>query len=469
MGILGGSLRETQVTLVNTGYNVTEKDHNRVLDVTATAIPLDIVLPPIGILPQGFSVVIRRNESSSNLVNVVGGVTYTLTNPAEGLICVVGDVAWIYYPIMGPTGPSGGGPTGPESTVTGPTGPAGSGGGGSGTGPTGSTGPTGLPGPTGSDSNVTGPTGPTGLPGPTGSDSNVTGPTGGQGATGASLTGPTGSPSIITGPTGAIQTGPTGIKGETGPTGSPSIITGPTGAVITGPTGAASNITGPGVASRVGFRARRITSQQLITATVPTLVAFNSVSNVGNYQAYDTNSGFNTGTGQYTCKVAGWYMVDTTVYVTSLYSNNSVQIGISRNGNIIETEYMSPSIISDTVSASGHVYLDVNDLLEIFITSTHDCQVVQDQTSFEAFLIGGALGPTGPTGLGGGGTGPTGASLTGPTGPGGGGTGPTGAGSTGPTGAASNVTGPTGSGGGATGPTGAGELTWRRTFMMMGA
>ena len=305
----------------------------------------------------------------------------------------------------------------------------------------------------------------TGAPGPTGA-AGPTGPTGATGAAGAiGPTGPTGSTgaaSTVPGPTGAVgPTGPagaagaTGAAGPTGPTGAASTVPGPTGP--TGPQGI------PGTPTpTANLRAYR-SAAGTINATTYSQVRYDTVS-------WDTDAGFNTGTGGYTVVRAGRYLVD--CQIQSIANANRQQVGLAI--------YLNGAATADGVSPmSGNsgdsLSIEVSDTLTCvpgdaitfwaYATSSLPVTVGSQNTYATIDLVGGggptgAAGPTGPTGATGAAStvpGPTGpAGVAGPTGPTGvaGPTGPTGA--TGATGAASTVPGPTGPTGiGITGPTGA--------------
>ncbi len=324
---------------------------------------------------------------------------------------------------IGATGPTGFGDTGPTG-VTGSTGPIGP------TGEIGVTGPTGLgdTGPAGS----LGPTGETGAIGPTGLGD--TGPTGSLGPTGEiGLTGATG-PTGSLGPTGQIgASGSTGAIGPTGVTG----YTGPTG--FTGPAGV-------GYFPSEYITQGKLATNQTITSTSDTIIAF--------IDDYDPQNWLNASTHRFQPTIAGYYMVTLGVWWATGSSGDQTNIQMRKNGNSFFIN-QHPVVTTTGLSQSGSRLIYMNgttDYLDFTAYTTSPPSLALQSangTWFTAILeMNGATGATGSTGA----TGTMGATgVTGSVGS----TGPTGVtGSTGSTGA----TGPTGRTG-PTGPTGPTAVT----------
>jgi hypothetical protein len=85
----------------------------------------------------------------------------------------------------------------------------------------------------------------------------------------------------------------------------------------------------------------------------------------------DTNSAYNTSTGQYLCPVAGWWHVDATLEFAhgSIAAGNAVALGVYKNGNAVggfnKSAAGSTSNTALNVGTSYTLYCNAGDLLDV--------------------------------------------------------------------------------------------------------
>jgi hypothetical protein len=131
----------------------------------------------------------------------------------------------------------------------------------------------------------------------------------------------------------------------------------------------------------VGFSANKTVAQTGIAQNIITKVTFPT-------ELYDTNSNYDTTNSIFTPTVAGKYLINASIYVSTSSDGSAHSITIYKNGvsyrTILErTAYNSISVhISDIVDMNG-----TTDYLEIYTTSTNTTSIQLDTGNFQAQLL----------------------------------------------------------------------------------
>jgi len=217
-----------------------------------------------------------------------------------------------------------------------------------------------------------------------------------QGATGGGGGAPyapvTGTPPNASSPTISPPEGLLWIDPTTNPSWNPYLIPGPTGP--TGPTGASVT------AGQVSMRVSR-TAAWTMTGT-PTTLPFDNV-------IVDTNSGWNAGTSQYRCPVAGFYQVTVNILVQTNTLNMTVGTSCQKNGTVTAQNY-SPYY---PAAAAGNQFLlsQTVDTVQCAVGDTINAQgwctpagqnvyggVANTYMTIDLLAGTGPIGPTGATG-----------------------------------------------------------------------